>query len=74
MSMRSTSSPRRVYKRNGVVHTLFAGTVFGTTDPTSKIRLDTEVRIAGNGDGTITVSQRRGHSKKVTEVWSPAKV
>jgi hypothetical protein len=73
MSMKSTSSPRRVYSRNDVTHTLFAGDVFGTKGET-KISLDFPVKIVGNGDGTITVSQRRNHQKAVSEVWSKVNV
>jgi len=73
MSMRSTNSPRRVYSRNNVVHVLFAGTVFGPNGDT-KVRLDTPVRITGNGDGTCTIVQRRAHAKGITEVWPQVKV
>lgn len=76
MSMKSTNSPRRVYSRNDITHVLFAGTVFGPTTPGqySSVRLDTPVRISGNGDGTITVVQRRPHAKTVTEVWGQVNV
>ncbi len=70
--MKSTSAPRRVYKRNSVTHVLYAGEVFGTKD--SALRTDVPVRIAGNGDGTITVTQRLPKRKGVSETWSPVKV
>lgn len=73
MPMLSRSSPRRVYCRNGVTHVLYAGGVFGTQSATP-IRTDHPVRIKGEGDGTITVSQRINHSKAVVETWSIVKV
>ena len=73
MAMKSMNSPRRVYARNKVVHVLFAGSVFGPTGE-SKVRLDEAVRIKGNGDGTVTIVQRRAHAKGVTEVWPEVKV
>ncbi len=77
MSMKSTSAPRRVYSRNGVVHTLYAGDTFGTKDD-SKIVPSADsklfVKIVGNGDGTITVTQRKPGKAGVTETWSKVKV
>jgi len=77
MSMKSTSSPRRVYSRNGVVHTLYAGETFGTKEESQIVASDDEslfVRIAGNGDGTISVTQRKPGKKGVTETWSKVRV
>jgi hypothetical protein len=76
MSMKSASAPRRVYVRNGIIHTLYSGTVFGTKEskivPSDKETLF--VRIEGTGDGKIRVTQRRPKQKGVTEVWGPVKV
>jgi hypothetical protein len=77
MSMKSTSSPRRVYSRNGVVHTLYAGDTFGMKGD-SQIQASADerlfVRIVGNGDGTITVTQRKPGKKGVSETWSKVRV
>jgi hypothetical protein len=75
MSMKSVSSPRRVYCRNGVTHTLYAGETFGTKEE-SKIVPSAEllVRIIGLGDGTIQVTQRKRGQKGVTEVWGKVRV
>jgi hypothetical protein len=73
MSMKSTNSPRRVYRRNGVIHTLFAGDIFGLKGD-SVIKTNHEVKIVGNGDGTVTVTQRAPKKKGVSEVWSKVKV
>lgn len=69
MSMKSTNSPRRVYCRNEVYHVLYAGTTFGTKE--TVLRLDLPVKIEGQGDGTIKLTQRAPKKKGVTEVWSP---
>lgn len=73
MSMKSVNSPRRVYCRNGVTHVLYAGTVFGTKEE-SKISTNHPVKIEGNGDGTITISQRLPFKAVCSETWSPVKV
>jgi hypothetical protein len=75
MSMKSSNSPRRVYCRNGVTHTLFAGDTFGTKEE-SKIVPSAEllVKIVGNGDGTITVTQRKRGAKGVSETWGKVRV
>lgn len=75
MSMKSASAPRRVYVRNGVTHTLYAGEVFGTKEE-SKIEASDKhlVKIVGNGDGTITVTQRKPGKAGVSETWSKVKV
>lgn len=73
MSMKSTSSPRRVYCRNGVTHVLYAGTVFGTKSE-SAINCELPVKIVGNGDSTITVSQRAPKRKGVSETWGKVNV
>lgn len=73
MSMKSTNAPRRVYTRNGVTHILFAGDVFGTKDE-SKISTKYPVKVEGNGDGTITLTQRAPKKAGVTEKWGKVKV
>lgn len=77
MSMKNASAPRRVYSRNGIVHTLFAGDTFGTKadsviTPSADPKLF--VKIVGNGDGTITVSQRKPGKKGVSETWGKVKM
>lgn len=77
MSMKSTNSPRRVYIRNGVVHTLFAGETFGTKDESKIVPSANErlfVKIVGNGDGSISVTQRKPKQKGVTETWKKVSV
>ncbi len=71
--MKATSSPRRVYSRNEVIHVLYAGTVFGVKGET-KISTAHPVKIVGNGDGTITVTQRIQKRKGVSETWSKVNV
>jgi hypothetical protein len=77
MSMKTANAPRRVYVRNGVTHVLYAGTVFGTKGET-QVKTSVPVKIVGNGDQTVTVSQKtrshRGPTKTVSEVWSAARV
>lgn len=73
MAMKTLSSPRRVYLRNGVVHTLYGGLIFGTKGET-KISIEQPVRIEGDGNGGIRVTQRVGHRKAVTETWSEVRV
>ena len=71
MAMKSLSTPRRVYSRNGVTHVLFAGTVFGAKE--TAISTKYPVRIEG-GEGQIKVTQRAPKKKGVTETWKPVKV
>lgn len=76
MSMKSTTAPRRAYVRNSVYHVLFAGQVFGTKEQTA-IKLAQPVKVVGNGDGSVTVSQRqRSHrgSSQVSETWGLVRV
>ena len=73
MSMKSTNDPRRVYCRNGVTHVLYAGTVFGTKEE-SAISTKHPVKIEGNGDGTITISQRLPFRAATEEKWGKVKV
>jgi len=73
MSMKSTSSPRRVYSRNGYTHVLYAGDVFGIKGE-SKINTKFPVRIEGNGDGSITVTQRAPKKAGVSETWTKVRV
>ena len=73
MAMKSTDSPRRVYVRNDVTHVLYAGTVFGSKGE-SKISTAHPVKIEGNGDGTITVTQRAPKKKGVSEKWGKVNV
>ena len=77
MSMKSASAPRRVYSRNSVTHTLYAGDTFGTKEESKIVASADEslfVKIVGNGDGTITVTQRKPGKKGVTETWGKVRV
>lgn len=75
MSMKSANAPRRVYCRNGVTHTLFAGETFGTKEESKIVPSETHlVKIVGNGDGTITVTQRKPGKAGVSETWSKVRV
>src|SRR5581483_5245129 len=65
MSMKSANAPRRVYSRNNVLHVLFAGEHFGTK---------ADSKIIANGDGTITVTQRKPGKAGVSETWGKVKV
>jgi len=75
MSMKAASAPRRVYSRNGVLHVLYAGDNFGTKEE-SKIEASEKhlVKIVGNEDGTITVTQRKPGKAGVSETWGKVKV
>jgi len=75
MSMKSANAPRRVYSRNNVLHVLFAGEHFGTKADSKIIASETNlVKIVGNGDGTITVTQRKPGKAGVSETWGKVKV
>lgn len=73
MSMLKATDPRRVYSRNEVIHVCYGGLTFGPPDG-SKIKLDTPVKIVGNGDGTVSVTQRKPKQKGITESWSKVRV
>ena len=72
--MRAQSDPRRVYNRNDITHTLFAGVTFGPGRRTSKVDPKKEVRVTalGNRGGRRTVSVTQGRG--ITETWSETKV
>lgn len=78
MSMKSANAPRRAYVRNGIVHVLFAGDTFGAKEGATQIVASADerlfLRIAGNGDGTVSVTQRKPGKKGVTETWSKVRV
>lgn len=74
MSMKSTSAPRRVYVRNGFIHVLYAGQVFGMKADASKFTTKHPVKIEGAGEGTIKVTQRAPKKAGVSETWTPVKV
>lgn len=74
MSMRSATSPRRVYARNGSPIICYAGVYFGPGAKTeSKINVEKEVTVevldSVGGRKRIAVTQRNGKGK-VTENWS----
>jgi hypothetical protein len=75
MSMKSASAPRRVYSRNGVLHVLYAGENFGTKAESQIVASEKHlVKIVGNGDGTITVTQRKPGKAGVSETWGKVRV
>lgn len=74
MSMKSPTSPRRVYVRNSIIHVLFAGETFGMKAEESKLNTKHPVKIVGNGDGTITLTQRAPKKAGVSETWSKVRV
>ncbi len=74
MSMKSTSAPRRVYTRNGYIHVLYAGDIFGMKADDTKLTTKHPVKIEGNGDGSITVTQRAPKKAGVSETWNKVRV
>jgi hypothetical protein len=47
--------------------------MYGTREE-SAIRTDTPTNVTENDDGSASVSQRKGHGKRVTETWGRVKV
>lgn len=78
MSMRSSTSPRRVYARKGSLLVCFQGVYFGPgKDQPTEIDVEKEVRIevldAAGGRKRIQVRQRKGKGS-VTETWNQKNV
>jgi hypothetical protein len=75
MSMRSSTSPRRVYTRAGSVVVCYGGIYFGPlSNKESKINPEKEVRIEvldkSGGKSRIKVTQKVGSHPAVTETWN----
>lgn len=75
MSMRSSTSPRRIYLRAGSPIVCYGGVYFGPkANSESKINVEKEVTIEvlenSGGKKRIAVSQRAGKAGKVTETWN----
>lgn len=81
MSMKNSTAPRAVYRRNNIVHVLFAGLTFGpAAEQQSAIKPGAiPVKIVLNpaaegGQPTVTVTQRAPKKKGVTETWGLVEV
>lgn len=76
MSMRSSTSPRRIYVRNGNPLVTYGGLYFGPTANAgeSQINPDKEVKIEviakAGGKSRIKVTQKVGSRPAVTETWN----
>jgi hypothetical protein len=77
MSMKTSTTPRRIYVRNGVTHICFEGRTFGPRDGESVINTEVQVTVtpveSDGGRARIKVSQRRG-TRTFTEIWRSVKV
>ncbi len=72
MSMRSSTSPRRIYVRGGIPLVCYSGVYFGKKsaseiDPAKEVKI--EVLEASHGKKRIAVTQRKGKNT-VTENWT----
>lgn len=77
MSMRSSTSPRRVYSRKGTLLVCFQGVYFSPGKEASSISADKEVKIeildTAGGKKRIQVTQRAGKTS-VKETWKQTNV
>lgn len=74
--MKESTSPRKIYTRNGVTHVCFAGYFFGPGKAESAINTEKPIKCEPiDGDEKhIQVTQRVGKGKPVTETWGVVKV
>lgn len=72
MSMKTASSPRRIYSRNDVVHVCFDGRTYGAPAG-SALNLDFPVTCeklpSDGGKARVAVTQKRSHQKTLVESW-----
>lgn len=77
MSMKSASSPRRIYTRNDVTHVCFEGRTYGAP-ATTEITVDFPVTCvkleSDGGKARIEVTQKRPHAKTLVETWRTIRV
>lgn len=72
-----SAAPRRLYSRNGKAFVNFAGKFYGAPSdsaldldfPVTCVKLDSD-----GGRARIEVSQRKPHSKTLTETWRSVEV
>ncbi len=67
MSKNDASMPRRVYRYNGVTLVLMGGNHYGRKSESAIV--PGPAKVTKNGDGSVTVTQRRSGKKGVTETW-----
>lgn len=74
--MKESTSPRKIYTRNGVTHVCFAGFYFGPGKTAeSAINTDKLIKCELSEDGKLlTVTQRVGNKKPIVETWGKVKV
>lgn len=77
MSMKTAESPRRIYKRNEIVHVCFEGKTFGPTGETAfdmKYPVTCETLPSDGKRARVEVIQRKPHAKVIKETWRSVKV
>ena len=72
MSMKTSTTPRRIYTRNAVTHVLFEGRTFGAPAD-SELSLDYTVTCesmpSDGGRARVQVTQKRKGQKTLVEAW-----
>lgn len=75
--MKTTESPRSLYRRNGVIHTCFGGKYYGPTGE-SLVKLDLPVTCSklesDGGRARVEVTQRQPGRANVVETWRSVNV
>ncbi len=73
MSMKTLSTPRRVYNRKGVSHVCFAGRLYGRSEDATSISLDRPVTCtvlpSDGGRARAELTQVRSDGPAIVETW-----
>lgn len=72
--MKDSTTPRRVYTRNDVIHVCFAGKTFAPPTGETTIKVGSMVKVEIQDDGSAKVRFARGKQKAVIETWKAKKV
>jgi hypothetical protein len=74
--MKDSTSPRRVYTRNDVIHVCYAGKTFAPVGGETEIKVGNQVKVAVSetNPNEAQVTFRRSHGKAIVETWKARKV
>ena len=80
MAMKSASSPRRIYSRNGITHVCFAGKYCAPAKGETTLDMEGTVTIeetegnAKSKKAQVIVTQKKKGKAAITETWQSVKV
>ena len=81
MAMKSSTSPRRIYSRNGITHVCFAGKYFAppagketTLDLEGTVTIEETEGNPKSKKAQVIVTQKKKGKAAITETWQSVKV